>query len=66
MTRIPGALDLAAYEKLAQKHRPTDPESLAEEARRLYVAGHSAGYIAKALRLPLDEVTRAIAEQPPK
>lgn len=63
---IGGALDLAAYERLSQKHRPTDSEALAAEARRLHHSGHSSNYIASALRLPLDEVAKAIAERAPE
>ena len=61
---IGGTLDLAAYERLAQQHRPTDPETLVAEARKLHGAGHSADYIASALRLPLDTVIKASAEEP--
>jgi hypothetical protein len=63
---ISGRLDLAAYERLAQQHRPTDSEALAAEARRLYRAGHSANYVASALRLPLDVVMKAIGEDASK
>lgn len=67
MTRtISGTLDLAAYERLAQQHRPTDPETLAAEARKLHYAGHSADYIASALRLPIDTVFKALEERVPE
>lgn len=58
-----GKLDMAAYAELAQLHRPTDPEALAAEARRLHQSGHSARYIADALRLPPDEVAQALADR---
>ena len=59
--RISGELDLAAYAALAQMHRPSDPELLAAEARRLHHSGHSASYIADALRLSPDEVAAALS-----
>jgi hypothetical protein len=61
--RIGGQLDLAAYERMAQRYRARDAESLAAEARRLHRGGHSPGYIADTLQMPLDIVTQAIAEQ---
>ena len=60
---IGGDLSLDAYARLAQEHRPTDPATLAAEARKLHGAGHSADYIASALRLPIDAVIEAIAEK---
>jgi hypothetical protein len=58
---IGGELSLDAYARLAQQHRPTDPEALAAEARRLHRSGHSAIYIADALRMAPDEVAAALA-----
>jgi hypothetical protein len=64
--RIGGQLDLQAYERLTQRFRPRDAESLAGEARRLRRAGHSSEYIAAHLRLPLEVVDKALAEQTAK
>lgn len=52
MTRnIGGTLDLAAYAKFANRHRPEDSAALAAECRRLHREGHSALFIAKVLRV---------------
>lgn len=45
---------VVALERLAQRHKPKDAESLAAEARRLRRAGHSDSYISNFLGLPLD------------
>jgi hypothetical protein len=63
---VGGTLDLAALERLAQRYRPRDAESLAAEARRLHRGGHSPRYIADTLQMPLYIVTQAIAEQAQK
>lgn len=51
-----GVLDMAAYEALAGKHRPTDAKALAAEIRRLYATGLRPRDIAGALRLTHAEV----------
>jgi hypothetical protein len=59
---IGGPLGLAQYAALASMHRPTDPESIDREVRRLHGTGLSRRDIAAALRLDLDQVVNALAE----
>ena len=63
---IPGALDLAALQALAdpgtdyraraELHRPVDQDAIAGEARRLYLEGLSRRGVADALRVDLLQV----------
>jgi hypothetical protein len=61
---IGGVLDLAAYAAMANKHRPDDADALAAECRRLHQAGHSALFIAEALRLDPLVVADALTAAP--
>jgi hypothetical protein len=63
---IGGMLDLSAYSKLANLHRPTDTHVLEEEIRRLHRSGHSEAFIAETLKVAPEMVARAIAEYPPQ
>jgi hypothetical protein len=58
MRRIGGTLD---YSKLAMQHRPTDPERLAAEVRRLAEQGLTATDISSALRVDLAAVRTMLA-----
>jgi hypothetical protein len=61
MTRnIGGVVDLAAYARLAQLHRPTDPEAVAAEIWRPHRTGLTSRDIATALRLPPDDVINVL------
>ena len=62
---IGGVLDMAAYAALSQLHRPTDPEALAAEIRRLRATGLRARDISTALRLPHDQVVNVLADVTP-
>ena len=50
------------YERLANLHRPTDPEKLRAEVRRLAASGLKPADISVALRLPLDAVRNLLVE----
>jgi DNA-directed RNA polymerase specialized sigma24 family protein len=63
---LPGVLDGSAYAALAQLHRPSNPEQLAAEIRRLRGSGLSPRDIATALRLSLDEVVNILADAAPE
>lgn len=59
---IGGALDMDAYARLAQLHRPTDPAQLRAEVMRLHRSGPTGRDIATALRMAPDEVVNLLAE----
>lgn len=54
-----------AYHQAAQRHRPTDGDALAREARRLASTGLTPSDVATALRLPLAWVTEVICRGEP-
>jgi hypothetical protein len=56
-----GSLNTATYIIRAQLHRPSDPEALATEIRRLHSTGLTRRDIASALRLQTDQVVNALA-----
>jgi DNA-binding transcriptional MerR regulator len=58
---IGGALTMSAYAALAESNRPSDPEALTGEIRRLHDTGLTARDIATALRLPPDRVLNMLA-----
>jgi hypothetical protein len=53
---IGSRLTVSAYASLAQLHRPSEPEALATEIRRLHKTGLTARDIATALRMSPDRV----------
>ena len=55
---------LVDWRQMADKHRPTDPQVLAAEIRRLYGTNLKARDIAIALRLDLAVVLDALKDQP--
>ena len=59
-TTVGGTLEYAA---LAQLHRPTSPEAIAVEIRRLHAEGLKPRDIAVALRLGLTQVLEAIGDR---
>jgi hypothetical protein len=56
---IGGALD---YRRLAELHRPEDPQAIAKEIRRLHASGLKAGDIAAALGIAVEQINRVISE----
>jgi hypothetical protein len=58
------SIDLGTYAAMANKHRPTDPDLLAAEIRRLHATGLTARDIATALRLQLDAVINVLERAP--
>jgi hypothetical protein len=50
------------YTMLSQQHRPTDPQAMAAEIKRLRSTGLSARDVSVALRLPLDQVVNVLGE----
>jgi hypothetical protein len=61
-TTIPGALDLDAMAVLygRDQYRPTDPEQLGGEIRRLARSGLKPLEIARAMRLTLEQIERIL------
>jgi len=51
---------MSAYAALAEGNRPSDPEALTGEIRRLHDTGLTARDIATALRLPMDRVLNVL------
>lgn len=54
----------AQYDDRATEHKPTEPQQLAREVRRLHATGLTPRDIAAALRLPLPDVLEALARSP--
>ena len=57
---IPGQLDAAAYAALAALNRPSAPDAIHAEVRRLHSTGLKPRDVAAALQLPLPEVLTAL------
>jgi hypothetical protein len=53
---------LTGYDERAQRHRPSDPQELAQEIRRLHAGGLKPRDIAGALRIGLGVVLSAVSE----
>ena len=59
---IGGPLGMEQYTMLSQQHRPTDPQAIAAEIKRLRSTGLSARDVSVALRLPLDQAVNVLGE----
>jgi hypothetical protein len=59
---IGGPLGMEQYAILAQKHRPSEPQTMAAEIKRLRATGLSARDISAALRLLLTDVIDVLGE----
>lgn len=55
-----GGRDAIEYVERAQRHRPTDPDAIAREVRRLAATGLRPGDVAAALRIALPVVLEAL------
>jgi hypothetical protein len=62
MSSTDGTIGAAEYEYLAARNRPTDPQALAQEIRRLRATGLSASDISMALRLSHDYVVNVLGQ----
>ena len=59
---VGGQRTVNAYVALAEQHRPSEPEAMATEIRRLHRSGLTIRDISVALRLPVDDVANFLAD----